>query len=442
MESVKQVVWKEGIFISPQHFQQQDQHNKSYLHDYVSAVAFPRHYYGISLITVNADLLRIGKIAVSACHGVFPDGHYFKFDHEISIAVPDDTVKATLYLRLPLALQGACTFGGEKDGDVRYQCETATVFDNTSRESDSLEIEVGRDNLSLAIGEDDLAGYTSIPIATILEVRESGEVVFDKSFVPACIHFQASVYLIDQLTVLHTLLQNRIQQVYKRINAGQGSKSEQTLYKDYLWLQTLNRWLPWSNWVQSSLQYPTHELYRDLTTMCAEFCSLTPEMAPDFEKLEFDSLYQVFSPIFNKLRSLLSLVLQDSVIEYQWDRQLFEKRRLLRTIIRNPDAMRDRRFVLSAESSIGAAKLAEVLPSAATVAGNSRIVELVRNALSGVELSAMGVAPNELKPKASCAYFEINGESELWQDMLNKGEALTLHLDARVPDLEVVLYAI
>jgi len=441
LDLVKQVVWKEGSFISPQHFQQQALHFKSYMQNYAGTQGYSGHY-GLSDITVNTDLLKIGKIAVTFCNGLFPDGHYFLLDEEIIIDVPEDAVKKTVYISIPLALKGAPAYGEKNTEATRYLCQTITSYNNTSAQSDSVELEVAKDNVCLSIGKTDMAGYVSFPIARILETRETGEVVFDSSFIPACIHFQASIYLFDKVKMLQSLLQIRAKEVHKRIAVGQESKSEQTLYKDFLWLQTLNRWLPWSDWVEQDMQYSTHQIYRDLTTLSAELSGLTPELPHAFPKLNYDDLYSVFSPIFMKLRSQLSMVLQDSVIEFKWDDQLFEKRRLLRTIINDPDNMSKRRFVMSIESSLSNDEIAQSIPQSATLAGNSNIVELVRNAMSGIELMHLMVAPNELKPKSTATYFEVNTQNNLWQDMLKKGETLNMHIDNRIPDLKVTLFAL
>jgi len=441
LELVKQVVWKEGIFVSPQHFQQQALHIKSYTQNYARTTGYTEHY-GLSDITVNTDLLKIGKIAITFCNGLFPDGHYFLLDEEIVIDVPEGAVKKTVYLTLPLALQGAAAFGQQSSQATRFLCQSITSYNNASNESDSVEIEVAKDNICLSIGKTDMAGYVSFPIARILETKESGEVIFDSSFIPACIHFQASIYLFDKVKMLQSLLQTRATEVHKRIEVGQESKSEQTLYKDYLWLQTLNRWLPWCHWVEQDKQYTTYQLYRDLTTLSAELSGLTPELPKHFNALNYDDLYQVFSPIFMKLRDQLSMVLQDSVIVFNWDKQLFDKRRLLRTMINNPDVMVKRRFVMSVESSLTLDEIAQKIPQAVTLAGNSNIVELVRNAMSGIEVRHLMVAPNELKPKSTASYFEVNINNELWLDMLNKGEMLNMHIDQRIPDLEVTLYAL
>jgi type VI secretion system protein ImpJ len=138
----------------------------------------------------------------------------------------------------------------------------------------------------------------------------------------------------------------------------------------------------------------------------------------------------------------LTLVQQDSVIEFTWDTALFEKRRLLRTIIKDPLSVQSRRFVLSVTSSLSAGELSETFIAAAKLSSNTRIVELVRNSLSGISLTALPVAPSELKPVQGTTYFELNTSDPMWQEMLTMRDALALHVDTRVPDLEVHLYAL
>ena len=62
--------------------------------------------------------------------------------------------------------------------------------------------------------------------------------------------------------------------------------------------------------------------------------------------------------------------------------------------------------------------------------------------MSGIELMHLMVAPNELKPKSTATYFEVNTQNNLWQDMLKKGETLNMHIDNRILDLKVTLFAL
>lgn len=139
---------------------------------------------------------------------------------------------------------------------------------------------------------------------------------------------------------------------------------------------------------------------------------------------------------------MLTLVQQDSVIEFEFDTSLFERRRLLRTLVKDGHNLSDRRFVLSARSNISSTELNELFPAAAKLSSNNKIVEIVRNALSGVQLTPLPVAPSELKPMQGTAYFEVDTSDRNWLEMIENRDALALHVDTRVGDLEVMLYAL
>jgi len=453
LDSTKPVVWKEGTFVSPQHFQQQYRHYQHILETYVREFSVTGSRYGFTELEINKELLKIGKFSVSSAQGFFPDGHFFQLNNELVIQVPNNTVKSKVYLTLPLALEGSQHFGEPGQTITRNLCEHINVFDSASSQKEAIDIEVAHDNLHLQLdttgqsstssdNEQHLSGITAIAIAEILETTESGEVILNQSFIPSALNVQVSTFLQEKNKMLHSLMWYRAEQIIERIQAGQGDKSDQSLMKNHMWLQTLNRWLPWIDQLVQTVAYPTPLLYQELTRLLAELSSLIPELPQTTSPFYFDQLHSLFNPLYLKLKQLLGTVVQDTVVTFAWDRQLFEKRRLLRTLIKQPDQMADRRFVLAAQSSVIPAQLASILPASATLAGSGRIVERVRNAMSGIDIKSLAVPPEQLKPLQGYQYFDINVRHELWQEMLAKGETLNMHVDNRVPDLKVVMYAI
>ncbi|MCY9852696.1 type VI secretion system baseplate subunit TssK [Vibrio mediterranei] len=442
MDAHKKVVWKEGMFIAPQHFQQQDRFVQNYVRQNVDTLSHFAPFFGLTELSINTDLLKIGKLAITHCSGIFPDGTQFNTVKEVAINIPVGTVDNTIYLALPLALQGNNDYCEDESGTSRYVTKSINVFDSATHENTSLEVDVARLNVQLLSDHDDHSGHSLIPVARILECTEAGEVILDRAFIAACLHYGASRYLTDKVKETHALLVSRTQNLFKRIQAGQSQKSDQSLMLDYLWLQTLNSWMPWFDLTSQNERYSTYDLYVHLNRFRAELMALSPELAPEASALKVDKLYSNFSPLFADLRNLLTLVQQDSVIEFTWDTALFEKRRLLRTIIKDPLSVQSRRFVLSVTSSLSAGELSDTFIAAAKLSSNTRIVELVRNSLSGISLTALPVAPSELKPVQGTTYFELNTSDPMWQEMLTMRDALALHVDTRVPDLEVHLYAL
>ncbi|MCW8344592.1 type VI secretion system baseplate subunit TssK [Vibrio sp. ZSDZ65] len=442
MDAHKKVVWKEGMFIAPQHFQQQDRYVQHYVGKTVETLSHFAPYFGLTELSMNTDLLKIGKLAITQCSGIFPDGTQFNLTKEITLDIPVGTIENTIYLALPLALLGNNDYSENDKSSSRYVAKSINIFDSASEENTSLEVDVARLNIQLLSEQSDRSGHSVIPIARILECTESNEVILDRAFIPSCLHYGASRYLSDKIKETHALLASRNHNLIKRIQAGQSQKSAQSLMIDYLWLQTLNSWMPWFDLTSKNPRFSTYDLYLQLNRFRSELLALSPQAATETPELKIDQLYVSFSPLFATLRNLLTLVQQDSVIEFTWDTSLFEKRRLLRTIIKDPISVQERRFILSVKSSLSASELSNSFVSATKISSNTRIVELVKNALSGIQLSPLPVAPSELKPVHGTSYFELNTADPTWTEMLSTRDALALHVDARIPDLEVHLYAL
>ncbi|MCZ5880933.1 type VI secretion system baseplate subunit TssK, partial [Vibrio parahaemolyticus] len=80
MHSRNRVVWNEGLFIKPQHFQQQQRHMDYSLDERLASVS--RYLFGITELSLNYDYLSFGRIAIDRASGVMPDGSVFRIPQE------------------------------------------------------------------------------------------------------------------------------------------------------------------------------------------------------------------------------------------------------------------------------------------------------------------------------------------------------------------------
>lgn len=440
MKRHRKVVWQEGMFIAPQHFQQQERHFNYYIERYVNTLAATQGY-GLTTLEIDSDRLKIGQFSMLHCQGVFADGSFFESDKELLLAIPDGTLEKKIYLALPLTVEGEAQSGAIAQ-KRRYYVESSRLYDSSDDGNVSIDADLAQPNIRLLLEGEDQSGLTTIAIAKVLEKRESGKVVLDHSFIPSVLHYGASALLIDRLKEVQVLVEARAQAVVERLDSGRERKSDQTLMHDYMWLQTLNRWIPWLSLTVQKPNSDITDFYQKLLTLSAELAAFSPSVAEPSEQLVSEDLAASFLPLFGQLRQQLSLVQSDRVREFSWDSNLFEKRRLLRTAISDIHMLENHRFVLSVESSIGAANLMRLFPSACKICGLSQIAEVVRNGLSGVSLSALPVAPSELKPRTDICYIEIDTHHKYWQELLEKREPIVAHIDARIPDLELKLFAL
>ena len=69
------VMWTEGMFLQPQHFQQQDRHIDRLVDARVGLAA--AHPWGFATLALDEPALLQGKVALTAARGVLPDGMPF-----------------------------------------------------------------------------------------------------------------------------------------------------------------------------------------------------------------------------------------------------------------------------------------------------------------------------------------------------------------------------
>ena len=104
------VMWTEGMFLQPQHFQQQDRYVARQLEGRLSAAGpWP---WGFVALQVDEPALLQGRVAISGARGVLPDG--------VAFSVPGDDPAPPAF---------------EVPGDVRDQLGTITLHARGSRGS-------------------------------------------------------------------------------------------------------------------------------------------------------------------------------------------------------------------------------------------------------------------------------------------------------------------
>ncbi|MDR1662416.1 MAG: type VI secretion system baseplate subunit TssK, partial [Azoarcus sp.] len=102
------VVWSEGMFLRPQHFQQQERHFESRIQRCL--IAFTGFFWGFRELEIDPDALSLGTIAVRRARGVLPDGASFDLDADgvppLAFDFPPDAKDALVCLALPPLQEG------------------------------------------------------------------------------------------------------------------------------------------------------------------------------------------------------------------------------------------------------------------------------------------------------------------------------------------------
>src|SRR5690606_7601889 len=104
MSHHSKVVWSEGLFLRPQHLQQQERYLERYIE--LRAGALRANAWGFEQLELDPDLLGLGKLGLRRARGVYPDGTPFSMPGDDPLPpvldVPADCRDQTVHLCLPL----------------------------------------------------------------------------------------------------------------------------------------------------------------------------------------------------------------------------------------------------------------------------------------------------------------------------------------------------
>ena len=432
------VVWSEGMFIAPQHFQHFDVAMQRYVNE-VAQLDLASGDYGVSELELNGDALAMGKLAIREAAGVFPDRLFFRLLRELVIDIPDGVVDEVVHLAVPLAITGAAHFGtGEET--ARMIKSRQELRDLNDPDNDPVETEIAEVGACLLLGNVDLSGFAAIPVARILEKTAEGRVILDRSFMPQAIDLRASRILTDRLEETISLARARAGNAAGRVATDTGTRSETSLMTEQLELQVLNRWLVVLQNEARLGRISPRRLFQDLASLSVELDAILGKPTRDDLLYDPARMAECFEDVLGGLRRKLTLEKPVSVMALSWNTELFETRRLLRLIIPTRVLAEERRPILALSGPDGTSKLAELGPLACKLAGLSAMPDLVSRGLQGVDLAPLAAAPPELRSRSDAAFFAINTSSAHWQRYLDKREALALHIDDRIVTVDATLY--
>lgn len=434
------VVWREGMFIAPQHLQHLDRELRASMAS-LGRLDVSGEDFGLVRLRINRDLLGVGKIVVSDAAGLFPDRTFFDLMGEVFVDVPDGTVDQVVMLAVPLH-SGGMTLVGDLRGLHRWVTHDAALEDMTDMDAPPVQAELAEPGACLKLSSEDLAGYACIPVARILEKTTEGRVVLDDAYLPVCIAVGASQRLLARLHEILSLARARANNAAQRLRQAHGTQSSASLIGERFELELLNRSI-------IALQAAEHHPWLSPRRLYGLMADLLAGLDAHADRVaEPDILWNPADPtgsferIISRLREHLTLEARANVLSFTWNTELFEKRRLLRLVVPQRLLSEGRRLVLAISDPGQSQALGDLVPKACKLAGISGMPDLVTHGLQGVRLQHLPVAPPELRDKADTAFFAVDTGSPLWMRFVEKKEALGLHVDERIEAPSAMLYLI
>lgn len=441
MASTHKVIWSEGMFLEPQHFQQHDR----YLEDLVEARVAPAvgHGWGFVQLALDEPSLALGRLALASASGVFPDGTPFDCPAShplpLPLEVPAGTEDQLVLLALPLRRAGAAevaAVAAAKPGLARYALADLDMADPAT--GGSARIQVGQLQPRLMLASEAQDAYVCLGVARLLERRADGTLVLDRGYIAPALRVGDSPQLAGHAREVAGLLHQRGEELAGLVaRPGPGGVGE---VADFLLLQVVNRFEPlFLDYTRTRLLHP-RQLFLACLQLAGELSTFSRDnrRAPPYPEYMHDNPEQSFAPLMADLRRSFGMVLHRRAVPIELHDRKFGVRVAL---LPERDLLKHAQFVLAAAAQMKPELLRSSFPSRVTIGPLERIRDLVNLHLPGIPLRPMAVAPRQVPFHAGNSYFELEAGGELW-NALEQSAGIAMHIAGDFPGLQLEFWAI
>jgi type VI secretion system protein ImpJ len=437
------VLWTEGLFLQPHHFQQADRYTEALVTGLARRV---RPYaWGVSALDIDVEALKVGQFALKSCAGLTQDGTVFRMpaaeDHPPALEVPETIKDCVVYLTVPQRREGAVEvdLSGAELSASRLRPAEVEVTDTMGQHKKPAMLGVGKLRLQFALAVDDMADRLAIPVARIIEVRPDKEIVLDQAFIPSCVDVRAAQPLEGFVRELEGLLSHRMQALAGRLSEGAGARGVAEV-SDFLLLTVINRMLPIVRHMAQIENLHPEDFYRTCVGLAGELSVFmtSEKTAPEFPPYKHDDLTRSFAPVIRNLRQYLSSVLEQTAIPIKLEERKYG---ISVGVIADRKLLGNAGFVLAVDADTPAEDVRRHFAGQAKIGPVEEIRQLVNSALPGITLRPMPVAPRQIPYHAGVVYFELDSASPYWGKMTTSG-GIAVHVSGQYPGLKMELWAI
>ena len=423
MKNLSRVVWSEGMYIGPHHFQAQNRYFEDSVRFSTASLWFQP--YGFTGFQIDAESLRNGVFALRHARGVFPDGLSFHMPEFDALPAPLNIVDAfpamqdsvEILLAVPEHKPDGvnCAFTDvERELPLRYFAEERSLADeNTGR--DAKPVVMGRKNIQFLAGLEGAAGMKALPIAVVRR-QGVGQFVLDDRFMAPCLQIGAAPPLVAMLRRLVDLVTEKARSVVKPKDLGANATSGFSAegISNAWFLHCLNASLgPLRHLCYSKRGHP-EEVFVEMSRLAGALCTFGLDSDPAALPV-YDHWHPAacFEALDRHIREHLELIVPTSCVPipltrsaiYFWEGKVQDERALNRS-----------RWIFAIRSPMGEADLIERASRLVKICSKEFVPRLVERALSGLKLTHLPATidfkwADRCYAKGDWTDFTLNGDA-------------------------------
>lgn len=435
MEPLRPIFWGQGMFLQPQHFQQQDVYHEARLRR--SMQLLHPFCWGVQALSINETALKNYLFEVDHCELVSWEGTLIRFQAESlpsnARLVPRSFEGALGAEGRPLAVylgikrlqweggniaSSGLGNGTEKETFQRFELHEMVTPDLFSDDGKSCTMHYLIHEVRLLFeGDATLQSqeYELVKVAELLRATEGPGAVLSKSYIPPCLSIHASPALEGMLREVRDLLTAKGRELveYKRqrgvhtIELG----SRDTVY--LLMMQMLNRYIPlFHHHLEIRGTHPCvfYGLLRQFIGEFSTFSETISVLGGPLPAYRHDQLWACFNAAVQVATELIADLTRgpEYVVSLTFDGEYYTAD-LAKGFFEG-----NNRYYLSVKMDMPPRELERHLTETGKVCSREEMAALRQRSLPGLGLRYLDTPPEELPRRAHCCYFELDHRSALW----------------------------
>jgi type VI secretion system protein ImpJ len=423
MKFLSRVVWSEGMYLSPLHFQTQSR----YFEDSMAflAASLWREPWGLLHAELDPKAMRNGTAVLLHASGIFSDGLAFEVPNSdpspevrnLLDVFPSTDAVLPLYLAVPSRRDSGfdCDLGASSNGS-RFSRMQRTLRDETNG-IDEREIDLGQKNMRVLTEAELTPEVLSIPIARVLRDGR-GHLVCDQDFIPPCLRISASETLMLLVRRLVDAMGEKSATVSRgarrhgRFEAGTAALD----VANYWFLHALQSAIPPLNHLATTSHAHPEEVFIELSRLAGALCTFAVDSDPrNLPSYDHRDPGPAFRALDAHIRRHLEIVVPSNTVTLDFHPG---EPYIQNAEVRDERCLRRSRWIFGIRSSIGESDLLKLTPRLVKVCSSKFVPELVKRALPGMTLTHLPVPPSALRAEADMQYFAVDTAGPCWEHIL------------------------
>lgn len=439
MSWYSKVVWSEGLFLRPHHFQQGDRYLEHLIESRTSQITpYP---WGFSDLEIDRDLAQQSKFGLRRAAGIMPDGTPFRFPGDSPPPAPAATPEAAagmfVWLCMPMALPNTREVDEPaSESGSRYVVNAETMIDSTSAMQVEEQLDIAVPRFSYEIRKTPKPGFACMLCARIVEVNDK-TIIFDERFAPPVLIVSAHATVTGWLDRVIGWIETKLEELARFASNPRANSGMQSV--DYFILQMLNRQIPALLHMRRTKYLHPERLYVELLKLAGELATYATRerRAVDYPAYDHDDLGTTFAPVLADIQRFLSVDISRAI-----RLEIVEKaQNAFLATVTDRNLFRASTFILEVAADRSLTELQTQFPALFKIGPNTRMNEIVHAHLPGIALMHLPTPPPQIRAITSHVYFALDRMSPLWPEF-SSASGIGMHFSGDWPGLELTLWAV